>query len=101
MAHLCQLLLKYEPDQQMTRNCTWTVSNLCRGKPRAKSEVLMIAVEPLGQTLIKNTDHDILVDCCWAMSYIIDGSKDVIQNFMIPQLLTRLIQLVNHQSLSI
>lgn len=35
------------------------------------------------------------------MSYIIDGSKDVIQNFMIPQLLTRLIQLVNHQSLSI
>ena len=85
----------------MTRNCTWTLSNLCRGKPRAKLEILCQAIEPLAQTLIKNQNQDILVDCCWAMSYIIDGSKDVIQNFMIPQLLTRLIQLVNHQSLSI
>lgn len=80
----------------MTRNCTWTVSNLCRGKPRARSEVLLLAVEPLGQTLIRNTQEDILVDCCWALSYIIDGTKDLIQAFMSAPLLTRLIELVNH-----
>ena len=85
----------------MTRNCTWTVSNLCRGKPRARSEVLLLAVEPLGQALIRNTQEDILVDCCWALSYIIDGSKDLIQAFMNAPLLTRLIEMANHSSLSI
>ena len=61
----------------------------------------MIAVEPLGQTLIKNTDQDILKECCWALNDIIDESKDHIQAFMNGPLLTRLIDLVNHESLSI
>ena len=85
----------------MTRNCTWTVSNLCRGKPRARSEVLRFAIEPLGQALMTNTNHDILVDCCWALSYIIDGTKDLIEAYMHPPLLKRLIELVNHASLSV
>ena len=60
----------------MTRNCTWTVSNLCRGKPRPQNEVLLFAVGPIGEALVKNSQHDILVDICWALSYIIDCSKD-------------------------
>jgi hypothetical protein len=31
----------------MLRNATWALSNLCRGKPRAKLEVLTQAIEPL------------------------------------------------------
>jgi hypothetical protein len=49
----------------------------------------------------ENENPDILVDCCWALSYIIDGSKEVITEFMIPELIDRLIGLVNHQTLSI
>jgi hypothetical protein len=47
MPKLSQLLINYAPDNSMTRNCTWTLSNLCRGKPRAKLEVLTQAIEPL------------------------------------------------------
>ena len=49
----------------------------------------------------ENENPDILVDCCWALSYIIDGSKEVITEFMIPELIDRLIGLVNHNTLSI
>mgnify|MGYP002633017809 CR=1 FL=1 len=55
MPHLCQLMVRSEPDHQMTRNCTWTVSNLCRGKPRPRNEVLLHAVGPLGEALVNNT----------------------------------------------
>lgn len=95
------LLNNFPPETSLTRNATWTISNLCRGKPRADFKILQQAIGPLLKVIKENENPDILVDCCWALSYIIDGSKEVITEFMIPELIDRLIGLVNHNTLSI
>ena len=51
---LASLLISYPADSSLTRNATWTISNLCRGKPRASSEMLKQAIRPLAKTLIEN-----------------------------------------------
>lgn len=48
------LLENYEPNSSLTRNATWTISNLCRGKPRAPSMILKKAISPVAKTLITN-----------------------------------------------
>ena len=53
----------------LLRNATWTVSNLCRGKPPPRWELVAMAV-PLLVSLIDHEDEEVQVDACWALSYI-------------------------------
>lgn len=77
----------------MMRTCTWTLSNLTRGKnPPVMLEKLKPTL-PLISRLICVGDKDTLADACWACSFISDlgnGVQEVIDNNMTPRLVALL-----------
>ncbi|TYH10059.1 hypothetical protein ES288_A07G147800v1 [Gossypium darwinii] len=62
----------------MLRNATWSLSNFCRGKPRASFELTKLALPTL-ERLIHLNDEKVLTDACWALSYLSDGTNEKIQ----------------------
>jgi importin subunit alpha-1 len=62
----------------MLRNATWTLSNLCRGKPQPPFDLVRPALKILAH-LVYSGDEEVLTDACWALSYLSDGSNDKIQ----------------------
>ena len=63
----------------LLRNCTWSLSNFCRGKPQPKLEVIRPALPILGQLINSQVDQDTMIDAAWAISYITDGNDERIQ----------------------
>lgn len=63
----------------LLRNCTWSLSNFCRGKPQPKIEVIRPAIPALASLLHNSQDADTMVDAAWALSYISDGDNSRIQ----------------------
>lgn len=53
-----------------TRTGVWSLSNLCRGKPRPKFELVAPAVPYLIHVLHSSADYDTLSDACWALDGI-------------------------------
>jgi len=72
---LAPLLKLCDKDSKITllRNATWTISNLCRGKPQVPFEAIKPCVGVLANLLFL-TDEEVLTDACWAMSYISDDT---------------------------
>jgi importin subunit alpha-6/7 len=66
----------------LLRNCVWTLSNFCRGKPQPSLEVIEAAYEPLVNLLKSSTDQATVIDACWALSYLSDGSNSRIQKLV-------------------
>lgn len=92
------LLHLFDQNSKITllRNATWTLSNLCRGKPQVPFEPIK-ATLPVLSKLLFSTDHDVLTDACWAFSYISDDTgpenekiSAVIQCGAVPQLISLL-----------
>ena len=87
----------------MIRNATWSLSNLCRGKPQPKFEQIS-AVLPMLAKLIMMDDVEIITDATWALSYISDdtGPANVkIQAVIDSGVLPRLVQCLNHHQTSV
>jgi len=57
----------------LLRNATWTLSNLCRGRPQVPLDVIKPALSVL-PSLLQVRDERILADACWAFSYISDDT---------------------------
>eukprot|EP00466_Bigelowiella_natans_P004507 jgi/Bigna1/79921/fgenesh1_pg.66_\ len=57
------------------RNCAWTLSNLCRGKPKPNFTQIR-KILPTLRMLLTSQDKDVLTDTCWALSYVSDDSTD-------------------------
>jgi len=96
------LLVLCDQNSKITllRNATWTLSNLCRGKPQVPFEAIKTTLPVLAKLLF-STDHDVLTDACWAFSYISDDTgpenekiSAVIQCGAVP----RLIDLLGHRN---
>ena len=51
--------------------------------------------------LIESTDNEILIDACWAISYLSDGSNDKIQAVVESGVCPRLVDLLRHQCTSV
>jgi len=81
----------------MMRNATWTLSNLCRGKPPPPFEMVAPGLPALAQ-LIHNTDIEVLTDACWALSYLSDGANDRITGVIKAGVVPRLVELLLHTS---
>jgi len=62
------------PRSDFLVNCTWTISNLLRGKPVPRSEIISEAI-PILHKLIYSPNPDVQADACWAVSYITDGGS--------------------------
>jgi HEAT repeat protein len=85
----------------MLRNATWTLSNFCRGKsPQPDWELIAPALNVLTK-LIYSMDDEILIDACWAISYLSDGSNDKIQAVIESGVCRRLVDLLMHPSTSV
>jgi len=98
--YLLQLFVQESDNRELLRHATWTLSNFCRGKPHVDFEIVKPCLGLLKHLLDVN-DNDILVDACWAVSYISDDptvhnvriQKIVDENFV-----PSLISLLDHQS---
>ncbi|KAK0456692.1 armadillo-type protein [Armillaria borealis] len=94
-------LLSEQHKLSMLRNATWTLSNFCRGKsPQPDWELISPALTILTK-LIYSLDDEILIDACWAISYLSDGSNDKIQAVIESGVCRRLVDLLMHGSTSV
>lgn len=73
---------------------TWALSNLCRGRPLPKFNLVKAAIPTLCAVLINSTESEVLTDAAWALSYLSDGDETridmVIQTGVIPALVRHL-----------
>eukprot|EP00298_Acanthocystis_sp_HF-20_P005313 c15526_g1_i1.p1 GENE.c15526_g1_i1~~c15526_g1_i1.p1 ORF type:complete len:522 (+),score=248.63 c15526_g1_i1:75-1640(+) len=81
----------------MLRNATWTVSNLCRGKPQPDFNLVRQALPSLS-SLVYSNDDEVLTDACWALSYLSDGPNEKIQAVLDTGITPRLVELLLHPS---
>jgi len=79
------------------RNATWTLSNLCRGKPAPRFEIISPALPLLAQMLYSN-DMETVTDACWALSYISDGPNESIQAVIDARVAPRLVELLGNST---
>ncbi|OJI99151.1 hypothetical protein ASPVEDRAFT_125341 [Aspergillus versicolor CBS 583.65] len=85
----------------MLRNATWTLSNFCRGKtPQPDWTTIAPALPDLAK-LIYMLDDEVLIDACWAISYLSDGPNEKIQAVIEAGIPRRLVELLMHASTSV
>lgn len=90
-------VLRESEKSSMMRNATWTLSNLCRGKPPPHFEWVSPALGTLAN-LIYSSDVEVLTDACWALSYLSDGTNERITAVIQAGVCRRLVELLLHSS---
>ncbi|KAF3914754.1 hypothetical protein ABW20_dc0100064 [Dactylellina cionopaga] len=85
----------------MLRNATWTLSNFCRGKTPQPDWQTILPALPVLAKLVYSLDDEVLIDACWAISYLSDGSNDKIQAVIEAAIPRRLVELLMHNSTSV
>jgi len=90
-------VLKDSEKISIMRNATWTLSNLCRGKPPPPLQWVAPALATLANLIYAN-DAEVLTDSCWALSYLSDGQSEAINAVIQAGVCRRLIELLQHPS---
>lgn len=85
----------------MLRNATWTLSNFCRGKAPQPDWATISQALPVLAKLLFSMDDEVLVDACWAISYLSDGANEKIQAVIDASIPRRLVELLRHSSTSV
>ena len=88
---IANLLLRITAGSSFIRNASWTLSNLCRGRPGPPFMKIKNAIPALAKVMIENDSSEILTDICWAFSYITDGGQECIPFIIASNALQRII----------
>lgn len=86
------------PSLSLIRNATWTLSNLCRGKPAPNWAYISPAI-PILRRLLECNDTETLSDAAWAVSYISNGPTEYVSAIItagIVEILADLLSNGNH-----
>jgi len=94
-------LLTTSGNKHTIKHGTWALSNLCRGRPAPRFELVKEAIVPLAQVMKEEEDPEILTDAAWALSYLSDGDEDVVQLVVDTGVVPALIKHLGHSFLSI
>ncbi|RYG67253.1 hypothetical protein EON64_07840, partial [archaeon] len=78
----------------LLRNCTWTLSNFCRGKPQSSLDKVGAALPALAHLIMNQPDPDTIADAAWALSYISDGDDKRIQAVVDLGVVPRLVEMM-------
>lgn len=98
---IADILDRAIPGSSFVRNASWTLSNLCRGRPPPDFMRVQRAIPSLAKVLIENDVEDILIDVCWAVSYLSDGGEARIPIILSTNILPRLVQLLYHENIAV
>ena len=90
-------------DDTLVKHGCWALSNLCRGSPLPKYDLVKAAIPVLCQAIAcgRLTDREIVADCCWAISYHSDANKNKIQVLIDSKVVPRIIDNLKEQSMAI
>jgi len=93
--------LAYPGNIALLRNATWTMSNLCRGKP-SPSPAAVQAMLPALAFLLNNADLGVLTDALWGVSYLTDGDDTTI-NLVVdhPGIVKRCVELMSNPTVTV
>ncbi len=69
-------------DQPMINHGTWTLSNLCRGKPSPNFNDMKDALPVFVRVIMSQENVDVLIDALWALSYLSDGPEERVQKVL-------------------
>ncbi|CAE6230495.1 unnamed protein product [Arabidopsis arenosa] len=78
----------------MLRIATRTLSFLCHGMPPPTFD----EVKPALEIHLNSSDEEVLKYVCWAISYLCDGSEDVIQSVIEAGFVPKLVEVLRHPS---
>ncbi len=80
-------------DDALVKHGCWALSNLCRGSPLPKFDLVKIAIPVLCRSIANGrlVDKEIIADCCWAISYHSDSNKNKIQVVVDSKILPKII----------
>ncbi|CAI9109253.1 OLC1v1009040C1 [Oldenlandia corymbosa var. corymbosa] len=94
--------LNGDPNPSMLCNAIWAISNLCKGNdPKPDFEQIRPALPTLARSMATD-DEEVLIDSCWALSYLSDGAtQDQIQAVIDAGVCRRLVELLLHHSTSV
>lgn len=79
-------------------NVTWTVANLCRGKPSPSIASVSPAMQPLADLLTHDVSIDVLLDAVWGLSYLSDGDEYNIGRVMKTGVVSKLMEFMENKS---
>lgn len=82
-------------DVKILRNLVWFISNLNRGRnPVPKHENMLKSIQII-EKLVEINDADVISDCFWAFSYIVDASTELADLILRSPVMARLYRLLS------
>lgn len=95
---IVHLIERYKTTQahiKILRNLVWLLSNLSRGRnPPPPEEDLRMSYS-VARELIHVNDADVVSDCAWCLSYIVDVNADLTQELIASDVLSRCYSLLH------
>ncbi|KYQ89899.1 putative importin subunit alpha B [Tieghemostelium lacteum] len=80
------------------QHCTWSLSNLFRGKPRPPQHYIRSIYKVLEIMIHYTASEDALIDTLWTLSHITDASNEAIEEIMqIPGLVSKVMEYIGFE----
>ncbi|KAM3141616.1 hypothetical protein pb186bvf_006221 [Paramecium bursaria] len=81
--------------------CTWSLSNLFKGKPLPEFNYVQCALLVFCKIIINESDDGLLSEACWALSYLSDQKNSIQQQVIDSGVVPKLIKLLDLKQLEI